>query len=229
MSAQPSAERIVRHALVDRVFHWVTAAAVLVLLATAFLPILGVAFAWVTIHWWTGIVLLAAVVFHAVRSLAFQSPRSMWIGAQDWRDLAAGARAAFAGDAQRAPKLGKYSIAQKLIHLAFAVAVLATLVTGLLMLARVDTPFWERDPYLFAAGTWGIVYVVHGFAALALVTMVMLHVYFALRPEKLHFTRAMLDCWITRAEYAEHHDPRRWPVEPLEPLKESQAMKSERA
>src|SRR5690606_32551223 len=87
------------------------------------------------------------------------------------------------------------------------------LATGLLMLARVDTPFWERDPYLLAAGTWGIVYVVHGLAALALVTMVMLHIYFALRPEKLHFTRAMLLGWITRAEYAEHHDPRRWPVD----------------
>lgn len=213
MSAQPGATRIVRHALVDRLFHWVTAAAVLVLLATAFLPILGVTFAWVTIHWWTGIVLLAAVVFHIVRSLVFQSPRTMWIEAQDFRDLAAGARASLARDPDGPPKVGKYSLAQKLIHLAFALAVLATIATGVLMLARVDTPFWERDPYLLAAGTWGIVYVVHGLAALALVTMVMLHIYFALRPEKLHFTRAMLLGWITRAEYAEHHDPRRWPVD----------------
>lgn len=226
MSAQPGASRILRHALVDRLFHWATAAAVLVLLATALLPVLGVNFAWVAIHWWTGIVLLVAVLFHIVRALFFQSPRSMWIGAQDFRDLAAGARAAFSRDPQAAPKLGKYSLAQKLIHLAFALAVLATLVTGVLMLARVDTPFRERDPYLFAAGTWGIVYVVHGLAALALVTMVMLHVYFALRPEKLHFTRAMILGWITRAEYAEHHDPGRWPVEPVE---ENQAMKSERA
>ena len=40
-----------------------------------------------------------------------------------------------------------------------------------------------------------------------------LHIYFALRPEKLLFTRAMLRGWITRAEYSEHHDPQRWQVE----------------
>jgi cytochrome b subunit of formate dehydrogenase len=55
--------------------------------------------------------------------------------------------------------------------------------------------------------------VLHGFAALMLVTMVMLHVYFALRPEKLEFTRAMIRGWITRREPDEHHDPKRWQVD----------------
>lgn len=205
--------RVLRHAFVDRVFHWVTALAVLVLLATAFLPVLGVEFAWVAIHWWTGVVLLLAVVFHLVRATLFQSLRSMWIGLDDWRDLAAIARAALSRSAASVPKPGKYSVAQKLVHLAFAAAVLATLVTGALMLVRVDTPFWERDPYWLAAETWGVVYVVHGAGALVLVTLVMLHVYFALRPEKLLFTRAMLTGTVTRDEYAQHHDARRWPVD----------------
>jgi len=109
-------------------------------------------------------------------------------------------------------KLGKYSVAQKLIHHAFAVVVLTTLVTGGFMLARIDTPWWQRNPYLLADGTWGIIYVLHGLAALMLVTMVMVHVYFALRPEKLKFTRAMLRGWITRQEFDEHHDPQRWQV-----------------
>ena len=39
--------RVLRHALADRIFHWVTAAAVLTLLGTAFLPILGLSFSWV--------------------------------------------------------------------------------------------------------------------------------------------------------------------------------------
>jgi cytochrome b subunit of formate dehydrogenase len=38
-------DRIVRHRLPDRIFHWVMAASVLALLATGFLPILGVRFA----------------------------------------------------------------------------------------------------------------------------------------------------------------------------------------
>ena len=56
-------------------------------------------------------------------------------------------------------------------------------------------------------------YVLHGLAALLLVTMVMMHVYFALRPEKLKFTRAMIRGWITRQEFDEHHDPKRWQVD----------------
>jgi cytochrome b subunit of formate dehydrogenase len=57
------------------------------------------------------------------------------------------------------------------------------------------------------------VYVLHGLAALMLVTMVMMHVYFALRPEKLKFTRAMIFGWITRREFDEHHDKERWQVD----------------
>jgi formate dehydrogenase subunit gamma len=48
---------------------------------------------------------------------------------------------------------------------------------------------------------------------LLLITMVMMHVYFALRPEKLKFTRAMFRGWITRREFDEHHDPKRWQVD----------------
>jgi len=46
-------DRIVRHASADRLLHWIMAACVLTLLGTAFLPIVGVKFEWVTIHWIT--------------------------------------------------------------------------------------------------------------------------------------------------------------------------------
>lgn len=207
-----TAGRIVRHALPDRLFHWVSAACVLTLLATAFLPILGVEFGWVTPHWITGLVLAAAVLFHFARVLARGTWRAMWIGREDFRDVReiAGATLRRVLPARRP---GKYSVAQKLIHHAFAVVVLTTLVTGGLMLFRIDTPWWQRNPYLLADATWGIVYVLHGLAALMLITMVMMHVYFALRPEKLEFTRSMIRGWITRAEYDEHHDPSRWQVD----------------
>jgi hypothetical protein len=42
------ASRIERHSLLARLFHWVMAAAMFVLLFTAFLPVVGVQFAWVT-------------------------------------------------------------------------------------------------------------------------------------------------------------------------------------
>jgi formate dehydrogenase subunit gamma len=209
-SAAP--DRIARHALPDRLLHWISAACVLTLLVTAFLPILGVELAWVTVHWVSGVVLAVAVALHVVRVLARGTLSSMWIGRADFADALDVARAALRR-ALPTRRPGKYSVAQKLIHHAFALAVLTTLVTGGLMLLRIDTPWWQRNPYLLADATWGIVFVLHGLAALMLVTMVMMHVYFALRPEKLKFTRAMILGWITRREFDEHHDPQRWQVD----------------
>ena len=204
--------QVVRHALVDRVFHWVTAACVLTLLVTAFLPILGVKFDWVNIHWITGVVLTAAVLFHIVRGLFWQSFGTVWIRAADLREALAivGVALRRAGSV---PKPGKYSFAQKLVHLLFTVVVLAAIATGGLMLAHVETPWWRPNAYLLSDASWGIVYVLHDLSALLLISMVMTHIYFALRPEKLLFTRAMLLGWITRREYEEHHDPSRWQVD----------------
>jgi len=207
-----TADRIVRHALPDRLFHWISAFCVLILLGTAFLPILGVEFGWVTVHWVTGLTLGAAVLFHLFRVLARGTWRTMWIGRADVADAldVAGATLHRSLPTRRP---GKYSVAQKLIHHAFTAVVLTTLATGSFMLLRIETPWWQRNPYLLADSTWGIVYVLHGLAALLLVTMVMMHVYFALRPEKLKFTRAMIRGWITRREFDEHHDKERWQVD----------------
>lgn len=182
-------------------------------MATGFLPILGVRFAWVQIHWMTGIVLTAAVAFHIVRSLIWQWPGSMWIGAADFAELAATLKRTLRVGAAEPVKPGKYSLAQKLIHHAFAVVVLTTVVTGLLMLAKIDSPWWTRDPYWLSDRSWGVVYVLHDLASMLLITMVMAHIYFAFRPEKLYFTRSMIVGWITRREYGSRHDPERWPVD----------------
>jgi formate dehydrogenase subunit gamma len=205
--------RVVRHALADRVFHWLTAASVLTLLGTAFLPIVGLKFDWVMAHWIAGLVLIGAVLFHLVRALVWQSWRTVMIYGADVREAAAILRGTLRRGGDAAAKPGKYSFAQKLIHLFFTVVVLASAATGALMLAHVETPWWRPNPYLLRDATWGFVYVAHDLAALTLITMVMTHVYFALRPEKLVFTRAMIRGWITRAEYEEHHDPKRWQVD----------------
>ena len=53
--------KIVRHNVVDRLMHWLFAVSVLILLGTSFLPILGIKFEWVTIHWITGLILMVAI------------------------------------------------------------------------------------------------------------------------------------------------------------------------
>lgn len=208
----PAAERIVRHAPIDRWFHWVAAAAVLTLLGTAFLPILGIEFPWVMAHWIAGFVLAVAVLFHIARAVLWQDLKSMWIGARDIECALAIVAYTLRLSVIAPAKTGKYSFAQKLIHHLFALVVLAAIVTGGLMMVRIDTPWWDRNPFWLSQGSWGWIYVLHGLAALLLVTMVMCHIYFALRPEKRHFLRAMILGWITRGEYRDYHDDKRWQV-----------------
>ena len=81
------------------------------------------------------------------------------------RDMARTAAALTPGATPLKP--GKYTLAQKLMHNAVAIAGVLVVATGLLMMARIDTPLWPRNPYLLSSQTWGVVYVIHGFAALA--------------------------------------------------------------
>ena len=60
------------------------------------------------------------------------------------------------------------------------------------MMSRVRTIFFPRNPYLFSDMTWGLMYVLHGLAGIGLIALVMVHVYFAIRPEKLDITKSMI-------------------------------------
>jgi cytochrome b subunit of formate dehydrogenase len=62
--------------------------------------------------------------------------------------------------------------------------------------------------------TWGMIYVLHGLAGVALVALIMMHIYFGLRPEKRPITMSMILGWMSREFYLEEHDPRRWVVRP---------------
>lgn len=200
---------LIRHKLVDRLLHWVMALCVMILMATAFLPIYEIDFSWVTPHWITGVVLTMAILLHILRSLFWFRLKRMWFGLRDFKDTFR-TLAWFFRIKQSVLKPGKYSPAQKMIHHAFSLVVLTAVVTGLLMMFKVDTPFWERDPYIFSSDTWGFIYVLHGFSSLFLITMIMVHIYFALRPEKRLYLRAMVFGWISHEEFINNHDPERW-------------------
>lgn len=184
----PPADGVVRHAGIDRAFHWLTAASVLTLMATGLLPHVGVHFNWLPTHWVAGLVLVALVVFHILRALVWQRLRAMW----------------FSLPAGRARGPEKYLLAQKLMHAALGLMVLGAVITGLLMLKKIRTPLLVRDPYFLSAHNWGIVYFFHGLAAVCAVTLVMIHVYFALRPENRGYLRAMVIGWMTPEEERAH-------------------------
>jgi hypothetical protein len=56
-------------------------------------------------------------------------------------------------------------------------------------------------------------YVLHGLCGIAFVMLIMIHVYFALRPEKLFITKSMITGTMDREHYLDHYDPERWPAD----------------
>jgi cytochrome b subunit of formate dehydrogenase len=204
-------ERVRRHSLSSRLFHWVMAAAMLTLLLTAFLPIVGVQFSWVTWHWAAGLVLTGSILFHIVHATVWLDFWSIWVGPRDIPELKSEVLRELGREVD-SPKPGKYPLGNRLYHTVIVLAGLAVVATGLLMMVRVRTPLFTRNPYLLGDAAWGVTYALHGLAGVALVGLVIAHVYFAVRPEKWWITRSMILGWITRREYLEHHDPDRWAV-----------------
>ena len=203
-------EKILRHSVASRLFHWVMAVSVLTLLFTAFLPIWGVKFAWVTPHWIAGLVLTAAIIFHVIHASS-KGLGLMWISQLDLNDGWLVIRQVLRSAAPPG-KPGKNPLENKLFHHVVALATLAAIITGLIMMAKIDTAWWNRNPYLLSDDICGIIYVLHGAGSVALITLIVIHLYFAARPEKHWITLSMLRGWISRGHYVEHYDPDRWPV-----------------
>jgi len=184
-------DRVQRHALIDRWFHWVTAATMTALLATGLLPVVGIRFDWVNWHSLAGVLLTAAVLLHVVRAVTVQGLRAMHLRI---RDLSS-------------ERPGKYTVPQKLMHLGWSVAVLLAIVTGLVLLKKVGVPLILRDPYFLTLETWGRLTLLHDFAALLAMFLIKVHIYFGLLPEKRMYLRSMVRGWVTREELRAHHDP----------------------
>jgi formate dehydrogenase gamma subunit len=211
----PSEPRVARHALEERVFHWILAASFLVLIVSAFGPIFGWKFDWVATHWIAGIVMTLAILFHLGRALLSLEFWSMMVDRIDLRDLWRGVVGQLSRRGPLPGKPGKYELGQKLFHWGIAAVAVGLVATGLLMLAKLDTPFWQRNPYWLSETTWGIVYTIHGICATLTAAMILVHVYFVLRPEHIHLLRTMVTGWETRREYLEDTDTSRWRPEEL--------------
>lgn len=201
--AKPSTDgrKINRHAAIDRAFHWIMAASVLVLMITGVMPILGLRFAWLNIHWIAGLILTFVVIFHIVRAVFWQDLKSMLLTPAD-----------FAEPFDESRKPGKYSFEQKGMHLAMTVLVLLVIVTGVILFTHINTPFWDR-PSVDNEARLGLMFLLHGLATLSLIAFTAIHIYFAVRPEKQFYTRSMIKGWISEDELDEFHDKDKWKVD----------------
>jgi formate dehydrogenase subunit gamma len=95
------------------------------------------------------------------------------------------------------------------MHLGWAVAVLVAIVTGLVLMKKAGVPFMDRNPYALSLQTWGVLTLLHDLAAVLSVFLVLVHVYFAVLPEKRGYLRAMVGGNISRADLATEHDVER--------------------
>jgi cytochrome b subunit of formate dehydrogenase len=205
--------RIPRHTLAARLFHWIMAAAMFTLLFTAFLPKVGVQFDWVTYHWIAGTVLAVSIIFHIIHASFWLDFWAIWPDKADLVDALRRVRRFLGQPAPPPRRFAKYPLENKLYHGAILVTGLSAIGTGVFMMFRVRTIFFRRNPYLFSDMTWGLMYVLHGLAGVGLIALVMVHVYFAVRPEKLDITKSMIFGSMRREFYLTHYDPHRWNVE----------------
>ncbi len=204
-------ERIPRHSFGARFFHAIMALSMFALLLTAFLPKVGVEFAWVKWHWIAGIVLTISVLYHIIHaSFCWTSgPSGRTTRTARTRGIES---SSLWGSPLPSRRSSPSTLENKVYHMIVMLAGLAAIGTGLFMMKRVRTPFFTRNPYVFSDMTWGWMYVLHGLAGVGFVALVTAHIYFAVRPEKLFITRSMIFGWISRENYLEHHDPQRWVV-----------------
>tara|TARA_B100000749_G_C18346969_1_gene431543 strand:+ start:74 stop:976 length:903 start_codon:yes stop_codon:yes gene_type:complete len=214
--------QIVRHTGAARIFHWVMAASMLVLLATGFLPIIGLQFSWLDIHWISGLILILCILYHIVHASFFLDFWSIWILPGDLKEAVERTKRQF-GQKADVGKHGKYPLDHKLYHLAVSVFGVMVSVTGLLMMMRVDNPIVPLNDAYYSDATWGLVYVLHGLSSVLFVTLTITHIYFAVRPEKLWMTKSMIWGSVSREDYLSHHDPKRWDVIPPKPTAKPRA------
>jgi cytochrome b subunit of formate dehydrogenase len=191
------------------------AAAMFVLLFTAFLPKVGVQFNWVAYHWIAGSVLTVSILFHVIHATFYLDFWSIWPDRSDLEDAARRFQRFLGKSAALPRKFAKYPLENKLYHGVVMFSGLAVIVTGVFMMFRVRTIFFSRNPYLFSDMTWGMMYALHGLAGVGLITLTIVHVYFAVRPEKLPITASMIVGSMSREFYLKEHDPSRWVIEGL--------------
>ena len=206
-------EKVARHSLAARLFHWIMAIAMFGLLFTAFLPKVGVKFPWLTYHWIFGLVLTASIVFHIIHASFWLDFWSIWPDKEDREDAGRRFRRAIGQSAPPPRRFAKYPLENKMYHGVIVLAGMGAMLTGVFMMFRVRTGFLPRNPYLFSDMTWGLMYVLHGLAGVGLIALVMAHVYFAIRPEKFAITKSMVFGTMSREHYLKHHDPERWVAE----------------
>ena len=111
-------DEIPRHSLAARLFHWIMAASMFVLLFSAFLPKVGVQFVWLPWHWVAGLVLTASILFHIIHATFFMDFWAIWPNKDDIADGQIRLKRALGEKLAPPRRFAKYPMENKMYHLA---------------------------------------------------------------------------------------------------------------
>jgi formate dehydrogenase subunit gamma len=168
---------LTRYTTAVRINHWITAAC-LILLALSGMALFHPALFFLTglfgggaytraVHPWFGTVLLvsfALLFIRFARDNLWQRDDTRWMGAL---------RNILANDEEHAPEVGRYNAGQKLVFWAMALLTLVLFVSGIVI--------WDAYFFAFTAiQQQRIAQLVHSLAAVAIIGILIVHVYSAL-------------------------------------------------
>lgn len=230
LSAQ-GVEEVDRFSVAQRASHWIMAIAIFALMLSGFIIMnnavtvkVVAGLSWLTIHIASAVVLIGYTLFH-VGHVAYKGTwNRMWMGRKEVTDLWTRFKN-LVGLTDEYPRQFYYPSAQKLLHWAITGATLGVIATGLVLWRRVSfEPLWSATrEFTFLGVTFGFgtteamgliswSFVLHDFFAIAILSLVMGHVYFALRPNEWEITKSMITGTVPVEEYAEKYSPSSWSV-----------------
>lgn len=187
------------------IYHWVNAAAIVVLTGSGLAIYFGLPgtdgyFYW---HLWAAWVLIAAMVFHIwYATILHKNFGRMWVTR---RDLSEAMKRISGGSESEAPKHGFYKVEQIAFHWMLAAVVFGVVITGLML--------WNPSRIYVAAFwmPWGwdaifIARILHQIFTFALVALVLAHIYFAvLVPKEWPRLKSIFTGRVKFAWYAKEH------------------------
>ncbi|WP_435126906.1 cytochrome b/b6 domain-containing protein [Halobaculum sp. D14] len=224
-------DEIQRFTVAQRASHWIMALSIFALMLSGFIIMntevtvkIVPGLSWLTVHIVAAVVLIGYVIFHVAHVASKGTWNKMFIGTKELKDLWVRFKNLI-GVTEKYPRQFEYPSAQKFLHLGVTGATFGVILTGFVLLRRVNLkPLWEATREFsflgvqFGLGTadapglvsWSFVF--HDFFAIGLVALVMGHVYFALRPNEWEITASMITGTVSVQEYAEKYSPSSWQV-----------------
>lgn len=216
-------ERVKRYDIPQRVYHWVNLSSLLVLLWTGLtiydLNLFGIqplsSFARTAfgaaytpiiydLHRYAAFTLLGALIFHVTYDTGIRGV--FWSELPSRAELRANSilTKSFLGMSKQYVKFHKYNPGQKMLHIGIALVIVLIGASGLMMSAnyRWLVPIWFLNVNFDLVLYW--TRVLHDVLTFALVAMVVMHFYFAVRLENIPEFKSMFTGWIPK-HYAEKH------------------------